>query len=149
MVRESSRADRFYSGRAFDMSLPNHILKLMRPEDRARLGKAGMTAEEGQAAHVARSERELQNQLVNLLRLNGVNFVINQRFGVKTTAPKGTPDILFAYRGKACAWEVKLEGEKPRPEQDRALMEMTADGWLCAVVRSYDEGRAFLANHSR
>lgn len=130
------------------MILPENILNLMRDKDRAALGKAGMTAAECHQVAIAKSERELQGQLVNLLRLSGVRFVLNQRFGVKTTAPKGTPDIVFAFHGVPCAWEVKMPGEpareKPRPEQVQAMADMTTDGWRCAVIRSYDEGRAFL-----
>lgn len=103
------------------------------------MGKAGLLASECHAIAVAKCERELQGQLVNLLRLKGVRFVVNQRFGVKTTAPKGTPDILFSFKGISCAWEVKMPKEHPRPDQVKAMEEMTEDGWQCAVIRSYDE----------
>lgn len=119
--------------------LPNHILKLMPENERKKLGKAGMTAAECREIAVAKCERELQKQLVNLLRLNGVRFVINQRFGVKTTAPKGTPDILFSIKGLACAWEVKMPGEKPSADQVKAMEEMSSDGWRCAIVTTYDQ----------
>lgn len=127
------------------MILRDEALKRIAPEERAKMGKAGMLASEAHEIAVAKCERELQGMLVNLLRLNGVNFVLNQRFGVKSTAPKGTPDIVFSYRGVCCAWEAKMPKEKPRQDQLDVMRDMTADGWQCHVVTSVDQALSLLA----
>lgn len=127
------------------MILRNETLKRIAPAERAKMGKAGLLASECHDIAVAKCERELQGQLVNLLKLKGVNFPMPQKFGVKTTVPKGTPDILFTYRGISCAWEVKMPTGKLSPDQVDAIKDLTADGCQCVVIRSYDEGLKELA----
>jgi hypothetical protein len=124
--------------------LPNHCLELVSPEIRKTLGKAGLTASECREVALARSEKELQGQLQNLLLLNNVKFPIRNRMDKRPTVAVGTPDILFVLAGIPCAWEVKMPGQKPRADQEKAMNEMQADGWRCAVIHSVDEGMQFL-----
>lgn len=124
--------------------LPDAALRLVAKEIRATMGKACVTAAEAREVAVAKSERELQLQLVNLLLLKGVKFPIRQRMDRKSNVKNGCPDILFSYYGNPCAWEAKMPGEKPRPEQVKAMAEMTADGWRCAVVTSVDQALKLL-----
>lgn len=126
--------------------LPDSALRLVAPEIRKTLGAAGVTYAEAQASAVVKSEKQLQSSLQNLLQLRGVRFVIRQRMDRKSNVKTGCPDILFAFRGVPCAWEVKMPGEKPKPEQVKAMDDMHADGWRCFVVTSYDEGVKILAN---
>lgn len=121
--------------------LPNAFLKRMRPEDRAKLGKAGMTAEEAEAAFVARTESELQIQIKTMLNRNGIK-VVRSRMDKRTTTEKGTPDLIFAVNGQPIAWEVKMPGKKPTAEQVETMRDMTANGWRCSVVESYDQALA-------
>lgn len=118
--------------------LPNRILERMRPEDRKKLGRAGQTAAEGEAAFVAKTEAQLQAQIQAMLQRNGV-FVIRQRTDRRSNVAIGCPDMLFSIGGRAIAWEVKMPGKNPRPEQIEAMTAMRTNGWSVAVVRSYAE----------
>src|ERR1043165_8946289 len=110
--------------------LPNNYLKCLSAKDRKALGKAGLTAEEAIAAYEAKSERELQRQIVSLLRLKGIEPIVS-RMDKRTSNNIGTPDILFAVIGSyrasdtACAWEVKLPGRDLSEDQERMKIRMT------------------------
>lgn len=95
-------------------------------------------AAESESAFTARSERELQVQIETMLRRYGVH-VIRSRMDKRTTTAKGTPDILFAVAGRAVAWEAKMPGKKPTQEQVDTLAAMSANGWITAVIDSYDQ----------
>lgn len=98
---------------------------------------------------LAKTEKQLQGQLEGLLRRNGVQMPIRQRMDRKSNVAVGVPDILFSIPGTgAIAWEVKLPGQTPRPEQERAHAAMRADGWRVDVVRSHDQGLALLAAYT-
>ena len=123
--------------------IPDNILKLISPADRKALGKAGLTAEEAMARCQVRQERDLQNLLKNLLSHRGIWYAWT-RMDKKNTSKLGTPDFLFAVNGKACAWECKIGNERMSEEQQDTSLKMIGNGWHFAVIRSYDEGRAFL-----
>jgi hypothetical protein len=63
----------------------------------------------------------------------------------KTSNNVGTPDFIFAVRGRAVALEVKLPGRRTTTEQERFLCALIGDGWLAKVVHSLDEARAVVA----
>ena len=88
----------------------------------------------------AQTEKQLQEQIVGFLRRQG-KWVIRQRMDRKSNIALGTPDILCVHNGIPFAWEVKLPGRNPTPEQQRAGIEMQADGWRYAVIWSYDQAR--------
>jgi hypothetical protein len=93
----------------------------------------------------AKSEKQLQGQLEGLLRRRGVQCPIRPRTDRKSTINEGAPDIMFSLPGVgAIAWEVKMPGQHPRPEQLKCHEQMRADGWRVFVVRSYAEGLAIL-----
>lgn len=125
------------------MILPNHILEKMSPEDRAVLGKAGMTKAEAEARFIAKSERDLQKLIANELLRRGIWFH-RAAMHKRTTGTLGTPDFLFVVRGIPCAVEVKFARGKLRDDQVRAIEQMTENGWRCAVVHSFEELRDFL-----
>lgn len=118
--------------------LPNSILTKMNAKDRASLGRAGMTAEEAESAFVAKTEADLQTLIQTMLQRNGV-YVVRQRMDKRSNVKIGCPDLLFSVNGTPVAWEVKLPGKKPRPEQIDALASMSRNGWQTAVVTSYDK----------
>lgn len=118
--------------------LPSRVLKLMRPADRAKLGKAGQTAEEAEAAFVTRTEAQLQSLIQTMLQRNGI-YVVHNRMDKRPTVAVGCPDLLFAVNGRPVAWEVKLPGKKPTKEQVEAMLEMDRNGWQTAIVQSYAE----------
>lgn len=125
--------------------------KRLTAEERKKQGI--LTAEEALAKLEARSERELQDQIVNLLHLRGVKRVIRSRMDKKTTNAKGTPDLLFVYPffgGVSCypgtplAFEVKIGSEELSDDQKAAELELTLDGWRHHVIRSLDEAKVAL-----
>lgn len=125
--------------------LPNHVLRLMSPADRAKLGPAGVLAEEAMEVYECRTERELQELLVQWLTTHrGVNRVIRNWFGRKTTTESGTPDLLFLYERTPFAWEVKTPTGKLSLAQERAQVAFLKDGWHYYVIRSFAEARAIL-----
>lgn len=86
----------------------------------------------------AKSEKELQEQIVGFLERNNT-VVIRSRTDKKTSTNVGTPDLLFAIKGRAIAFEVKLPTKKTTKEQRDMMEKMTANGWLCFVIYSYDK----------
>lgn len=115
--------------------LPNHVLRLMSPEDRAKLGPAGQLASEAIAKHETRLEKELQQQIGQYLRLLGVWFD-QDSMAHRRRGTKGAPDFIFAYRGIPCAVEAKTETGAVHPEQAQAHDAMRKNGWVVIIARS-------------
>jgi hypothetical protein len=132
----------------------------MRPEDRAELGRAGRLQAEADAIAASRSEKALQRQIENYLRLRGIE-AIRSRMDRKTSNNVGCPDFLFAvtthrqwiehdgdwgHLVAAVALEVKLPGKKLDPEQEKMQAAMTKrpNAWTHRVVNSVEEVKAFL-----
>lgn len=121
------------------MILPDKVLTKMSKADRAKLpGASGKTAAECAEVQIAKSEKELQAQIAGMLRRNGI-YVISQPTHKRSNLKIGTPDFVFAVAGSPVAWEIKMPGQKPREEQLEAMRQMSMNGWLCDVIRSYDE----------
>lgn len=124
-------------------SLTPNLLRLMDPKARRALGKAGMTQEEALEAYCARNEKELQQQIVNLLKLRGVWFTTSI-FGRRSTSSVGTPDINFPYLGKWISWEVKFGNGKLSEDQERVRDSVIRQGGEWRMIRSLDEARIHL-----
>lgn len=119
----------------------------MSKADREALGKGGMTAEEALARAEVKNERDLQKQIVALLRLKGIEPIIS-RMDKRTSNNVGTPDILFAidvYDDPSydvpCAWEVKFGDGKLSVEQQQMHVRMSTppNSWRIKIIRSVDE----------
>lgn len=123
--------------------LPEHILRLMSPADRAKMGTAGMTAEEAIAAADARAEKLLQADIAQYLTLLEVEF-IQPSMAKKSALPKGWTDFTLAYRGIPLAIEVKNADGKVKPEQSDCHERLRKCGWLVFVVRSLAEVQSIL-----
>jgi hypothetical protein len=115
----------------------------MATADRKALGKAGMLPEEAEAAFIAKNERQLHDQIANLLRLRRIWFC-HSRTDRKTTQAKGVPDFLLALNGAAVAIEVKYGPGKLSDDQERCIAHMRACGWSVHVVRDLEAVRAIL-----
>ena len=115
------------------------VARLLTPAQRKREGV--QTAAEAQDSAVAKSERELQNMIVAMLRRNGI-WVIQQRMDKRSNVAEGTPDILFVVRGIAVAMECKMPGKKPTKQQDEAMHIMETNGWRCFVITDYADALA-------
>lgn len=111
------------------------------------MGKAGMLPEEAEASQMAKSEKELHEQILSMLMREGI-CAFRARMDKKSTIAKGHPDIWFAIGGRACALEVKMPGKPLRPEQEQVISQMRQNGWLVEVVHSYMEARAALDKFS-
>lgn len=116
-------------------------LGMISPRDR----RGHLTAAEATDKQVSRREKELQSQVVGMLRRNGIYPIVN-RFGKKTTTNVGCPDILFAVHGKfvgtfACAWEFKVPPNGLSDKQAAVAYEMSAgmNAWTHRVIFSYDQ----------
>jgi hypothetical protein len=118
--------------------LPEHVLRCVSPEDRAKMGKAGLTAEEANEKGLARAERDLQKEIVQYLNLRNIT-VLWHRMDKKSHATIGCPDLLFCKDGVPWGIEVKTSAGRVRAEQYETMRKMTVDGWQCAVVRSFQE----------
>src|SRR4030095_11263556 len=99
---------------------PENWLRLMSDEDRKKLGRHGMTLQEIMDKFVAKSEKELHQQIEGLLRLKGIQS-FHSRTDKRTTRPVGEPDFLMAIKGQACAVEVKYGDGKLMEEQATIL----------------------------
>lgn len=143
--------------------LPEKYLRLMRPEDRLRLGQK--TASEVLAQGEATSEKALQKQIVGLLRLKGIEVNVSRMDKRKTDAV-GWPDITFAVYWPApqiicageshqlpkawqffpCAWEIKMPQGKLSFEQEALglRLQVPPNGWRYRVIRSVDQAIAEL-----
>ena len=89
------------------------------------------------------SEKELQKQLSNLLRLKEITF-LSPIYGKKTRVVIGWPDYTFAINGRACAWEVKTGYNQTTEEQDFMLAKLAKEGWRTAIIRSVEQAFEFL-----
>ena len=99
------------------------------------------TPEESAAVGIAKSEKQLQNQLYALLCRRGHKPRM-QRMDRKSNIALGMPDIAFEFYGASVLWEVKMPGKNPEPHQQKVHDELRAEP-NCAIVRvirSYAEG---------
>ena len=83
-------------------------------------------------------EKQLQAQIRGFLERNGIT-VIQNRTDRATSNNVGTPDLLWAFKGKAIAWEVKLPGKRLTEEQEKMKAKLIADGWSYCTIYTYDE----------
>jgi hypothetical protein len=123
--------------------IPENLLRCVNPADRKKLGPAGQTAEEAMASFTAKSEKDLQKQICNLLSLRGIVY-INPPMHKRSILPPGWPDFTFALAGVPVAIEAKIGKEQPSDEQREMHALLTRDGWKVRVVRSLEEVRTIL-----
>lgn len=143
--------------------IPENILKCMSPEDRRKHGQK--TAAEVLAQGEAKSEKELQKQIVALLRLKGVEVNVS-RMDKRKTDVVGWPDLTFCVYAMApqmvfaglsealpkawqvfpCLWEIKMPKGELTPEQQKIGIRLISmpNGWRHRVIRSVDQALAEL-----
>ena len=115
--------------------LPEKLLRLMKPEDRKPMGKAGRTFDDVAAADAVKFEKELQKQIAAVLRLRDIEANVS-RMDRRTTQVVGWPDFTFAYRGYPVAWEVKIPTGRFSKEQRELLPKLAANGWIVSRITS-------------
>lgn len=134
--------------------LPDAFLRCLDPSDRKKLAGGQLTAEEALSKAEVRSEKELQRQIVALLRLHNIEPIVS-RMDRKTSNNVGTPDVLFSVVGEwknidadcegqfqiACAWEAKMPNGKLSIEQEQMHLRMSVkpNAWHIKIIRSVQE----------
>jgi hypothetical protein len=122
--------------------LPQRYIELMSVVDRATLGVK--TKDEMAKAWKAKSERDLQRQIVQYLRLRGIE-VLWHATHKKSTATVGWPDVIFSVMtggfSRAVAIEVKFgSGTCSREQNDvHQRMKTRPNAWDVRVVTSFTE----------
>jgi hypothetical protein len=92
------------------------LLQALPPEERKRLGRAGMTQAEAQAKYAAGREKELKSDVIKEVRRRG-GWVFEQPMSKKTRGRPGVPDLIICYRGYFLAAELKATGGTMSQEQ--------------------------------
>lgn len=121
-------------------AIPPHIRRLMPAE-----ALAGNVEAMVAGMRDPQDEAELQDQCLRILEAVGAWFFW-QRMDRPTRGPIGTPDILFVYRGRFCAWECKHGSNTPTDAQFEALEAISRNGGAIAVIRDTDRALEFLRN---
>ena len=80
-----------------------------------------MTASEALRKAEVKGERDLHKAIEGLLRVHEIE-TIRSRMDKRSTINVGAPDFMFAYHGKAIAFEIKL----PARSRQRARAVMKA-----------------------
>jgi hypothetical protein len=99
-----------------------------------------------------KTERQLQGQIVNLLRLKGIEPLWH-RTDRKSAATIGWPDITFSIRHGLqrlpVAWEVKIGRARLSEDQARMLekLQTPPNCWAVSLVGSYDEAVRLLRRY--
>lgn len=118
--------------------LPPNLLRCLSPEDRKKLGKAGVLPEEAQAKADGRREKELQRACASILRLRNAWFDVS-RMDRKTTNQVGRPDFICCVRGRFVAIEVKTPTGNLSPDQERVIAHIKENGGEVFVVHNEAE----------
>ena len=87
--------------------LPDHVLRLLTPEQRKALGKAGVTASEAQAKYQRTAEKQIHEAVRRWLSLRQIPF-IHSRMDKASTIQKGWPDFTILHKGRAFCLELKV-----------------------------------------
>lgn len=106
----------------------------MKPEDRRKLGRAGITADECREKYQRGEEKKLQGLIANYLGLRDDIYFETDRMDRKTSGAKGRPDFRICYRGKWIGIEAKVEGGKLSKEQSETLAKIRNAGGVAIVA---------------
>jgi VRR-NUC domain len=127
-------------------TLPDHFLEKLFPEERKRLGKAGMTAAEAQEKYQARVEKEMRLHFSNWLMLRAIPFV-TARHDKKSTIMVGWPDYTVLWDNRVLCVEFKMAGQKPRPEQQKVIEFLLRSGVKTVVCTSFSQAIQTVKTH--
>jgi hypothetical protein len=112
-------------------------------------------ASEKMREYRGKSENEIQNEVFDVLKDEGIFFWRSNNIPVCNTkgrgkwryrklpkhTPRGLPDIIAIYKGRLVAIEVKRKYEKLTPEQADIGLKIVSNGGEYLVVRSAEETR--------
>lgn len=132
--------------------LPDHVLRLMSPADRAKLGPAGTLASEAQERWQKREERKMHDELGAFLRLKQIPH-IHARMDQKSTIRAGWPDFTCMLRDRFCipqhharvvCVELKAVGGVLSQAQREVIAELERAGVPVLVATSSGEAIQFI-----
>lgn len=89
----------------------------------------------------AKEERTLQRLCNHELSRRGIEYL---HLSHRAREKPGWPDLIFAVNNRFCAVELKSAVGRLSDEQKAVLDRLEAQGWDVAVLRSYEQFRAFL-----
>ncbi len=128
--------------------ITDNMRRLMGPGDRKALGKDGMTIDELATVAQAKSEKELHQQIKDMLNRLGVRFYGYSRMDKATGCTVGWPDFVIPLPGgKVLFWEVKNGHKVPRPEQVECLKFLNEMGQRWALIQSYRQAHECICRH--
>jgi hypothetical protein len=121
--------------------LTDSFLKALPPEERKKLGKAGLTKEEAAAKYSGGTERQLQDDIAAWLELNQIYYE-SDRMDRKTSGKKGRADFRICAAGRWLSLEAKTGDAKLTDEQEEQAERLIRSGGAFAIVRSLAEAIA-------
>jgi hypothetical protein len=117
---------------------PEGFLLALPEDERARLGKAGITQAQAEAKFAAGQERELQDVIAKWLDLEGIYYE-NDRMDKKTSGKKGRADFRICVAGRWVSLEAKAGNGTLSVAQAEQAARLRRSGGIFAVVRSLRE----------
>lgn len=109
----------------------------MSPEDRAPLGKNGLTNPEIEAKNNVTSEANLQREICQYLNLKYI-YYINPPYGKPVRfMPEGSPDFQFVFCGLGIALECKVGKNQQSDAQKKIEEKMRKCGWKYFVITDF------------
>ncbi len=118
--------------------LSDGFLKALPLEERKRLGKAGMTAEEACATFKRGEEIKLQRLCMNWLLLHDIYFEWD-RVDKRTSGKKGRADFRICFKGRWISAECKAVGEKLSTQQSEQAARLARSDGVFLVIFSLEE----------
>lgn len=130
------------SGLITEMRLTDNMVALMSPKDRKLIGLK--TRQEHLEKQEAKSERQLQRQIVQYLRLRGIEPLWH-RTDKRSHATIGWPDITAAVKVHGIPMPLGIEvkfgtGTLSREQTDmHARLQASPNCWRIVVIRNFTE----------
>jgi hypothetical protein len=134
--------------------LPEHVLRLMRKEDREAYAKsigqptAGMTAAEAIGAADSKHEAWIQRQFASFCALKGYEYMWH-RMDRRTGATPGFPDFLVIVKNQVVFVEFKTSKGKLSDDQERVQLALKKAGLPTLVTRSLSLAIEFIKEQEK
>ena len=117
--------------------VPEHILRLMSPEDRKALGAGAITAAEATERALGRREREEQkifNTWLNVKSTERKLYSINPRSDKASTIRVGHPDYsIFLPNARVLFMEMKVDGGELSKDQVQCIELLSELGYRVEI----------------
>lgn len=118
--------------------IPDHIKRMIDHAERHRLGIK--TNEEQQEKVDAKLERDLHNEICQLLNLKGIAYC-HARMDKRSRMTKGWPDFTMSVLNVSNAWECKVGNSRLSLDQESMRISMISppNSWRYRVIHSLQE----------